>query len=58
MCVVGVEVEDSKIYLAVYEVETLLCRIKPSSRGLDNIRQWFYHNCSYEIAHVVARILN
>jgi len=28
------------------------------SPGLDNIPRWFYHNCSYEIAHVVAHILN
>jgi len=29
--------EDCKISLAVYEVERLLYRIKPSSPGLDNI---------------------
>jgi len=48
--------EDCKISLAVYEVERLLLRIKPSSPGLDNIPRWFYHNCSYEIAHVTWAI--
>ena len=50
--------QDCKIALAVYEVERLLYHIKPSSPGLDNIPTWIYHNCSYEIAHVVAHILN
>ena len=41
----------AKYLLSVYEAERLLYHIKPSSPGL-------YHNCSYEIAHVVAHILN
>jgi hypothetical protein len=49
---------DRKISLFPYEVERLLFKIKPSSPGLDNVPRWFFHECSFEIADVVAHILN
>src|SRR5258706_10710178 len=30
--------------------------MKRSAPGMDSIPQWFFANCSYEIAHVVAHI--
>ena len=48
---------DYEIYLYSYEVERLLYRMKSTSPGLDNIPRWFFQ-CSYEIADVVAHILN
>lgn len=42
----------------VWNVEHLLSRMKRSSPGVDDIPQWFYAKCSYEIAHVVLHILN
>lgn len=53
-----VDNKDYEIYLHSYEVERLLYRMKPTSPGLDNIPRWFFHYCSYEIADVVAHILN
>jgi len=47
-----------EIFLHDYEVAILLQRIKASSFGLDNIPSWFYKSCSFEIAHVVAHVLN
>ena len=46
------------VVLEPYEVERLLSKMKASSPGLDNIPHWFFRACSFEIAEIVAHILN
>jgi len=35
-----------------YEVERLMSAMKASSAGFDNIPQWCYRTCSFEIAEI------
>jgi len=44
--------------LTEYKVESLLRRIKKTSAGSDNLPAWVFRSCSFELASIVAHILN
>ena len=53
----GNDLDYQAICGEVWFVERLLRNMKRSAPGVDAIPQWFYVQCSYEIAHVVTHIL-
>ena len=53
----GIYLDYQAICGEVWLVEQLLRNMKLSAPGVDAIPQWFYVQCSYEIAHVVTHIL-
>ena len=44
--------------LCDYEVEEFLRHVKRTSAGCDDLPAWLFKNCSYELAGIVAHILN
>ena len=49
-------IED--LYIHDFELEPYLRRLKPTAPGLDAIPSWFFSECSYELATIVAFIFN
>jgi hypothetical protein len=41
-----------------YEIELLLCRVQHTSSGYDDLPCWVFKRCSYELAGIVAALLN
>jgi len=41
-----------------YETETMLCHIKSTAPGIDELPAWLFRLCSFETAAVIAGILN
>ena len=50
--------DDNFEPLTNFEVEQLLSRIKLTAAGCDGIPAWLLRSCSYELADIVAHILN
>ena len=44
--------------LTSIEVDQLLSKIKLTAAGCDGLPAWLLHSCSYELADIVAHILN
>jgi len=41
-----------------YQIEPLLCSLKNTAPGHDNLPAWLFKKCSFELADVVAKLLN
>lgn len=48
----------SNYIIEPYQVQHLLSKIKVTAAGLDNLPHWLFVNCSFELADVVAHIVN
>jgi len=48
----------TKIFITDYELEPCLHKIKPAAPGLDALPSWIFSKCSYELAGIVAYIIN
>ena len=55
---VDLEQFSSQIYVNGYELEPVLRRLKNTAPECDDIPAWFYRNCSFELADVIADIFN
>ena len=52
------DISDVTHPLTSIEVERMLSRIKLSASGCDDIPVWLLHQCTYELADIVAHIVN
>ena len=52
------DISDVTHPLTSIEVERMLSRIKLSASGCDDIPAWLLRRCSYELADIVAHIVN
>jgi len=50
--------DEHLLPLCDYEVEEFLRQVKRTSAGCDDLPAWLFKNCSYELASIVAHILN
>ena len=41
-----------------YHIEPLLCKLKNTAPGCDNLPSWIFRQCSVDLADVVAKLLN
>jgi len=44
--------------MSTYQIEPLLCILKNTAPGCDNLPSWIFRQCSVELADVVAKLLN
>jgi len=52
------EASDADFPLYDYQIEPILRRVKNTAPGLDNLPAWLFQLCSFELAEVIAGILN
>ena len=47
-------------HLCGYEIEEVLSKVKRTAAGCDDLPlpAWLFRNCSYELAGIIAHILN
>jgi len=52
------DVDNAGVVVEAFEIERCLKSIKPTATGPDGVPRWFFHNCSVELADVIAHIIS